>query len=75
MYDLTEDETALAKAQGWALNTVHDAKRWRVMILPAFDAATRFDSASNAGTYVVSMARLGHALHIKALRAVMANTN
>lgn len=74
MYDLTDDETALAKAQGWSLHTVHDAKRWRVMILPAFDAITRFNTAPDAGTYVVSMARLGHALHIKALRAVMANT-
>ncbi len=64
MFDLlTEDEDAVAAAQGWGLHPVFDlsSTRWHVMALPR-----------GAGENIVQHARMGSPLHIKALRLIQA---
>lgn len=74
MYDLfTVEEDKEAAASGWSLNYVYNMKtqRWATQILPlAF--IEPFKSAEAVATHVVGLARMGHALSIKALRLVAA---
>lgn len=59
---------------GWTLGYVYDLKlgRWLVLVMPVTFGAAPLPTAEAAGSFVISMARQGHALSIKAMRAVMA---
>jgi len=63
---LTDLETAQAAAQGWGLHHVFDGTSWKVMILGN-------PSAEKAGAFVMSQARTGNGLAIKALQLIAAN--
>lgn len=71
---LTPAEVAQAASEGWALEDIYVTPmgRWLVQILPARGHAL-FPYAGSAGAHVVGQARAGQALHLKALRLVVAD--
>jgi len=69
---LDSTETASARKQGWLVAEVFDPRTKRLLpqILPV--AFTKpFTTARSAGAWVVSRARQGDALALKALQLVM----
>ena len=71
---LTKEESAIALEHGWTLSDVYDLKlqRWLIVILPAVFGHPPLATAEAAASYVITLAKQGHALSIKALRMVMA---
>lgn len=67
---LTATESAQAKAEGWLVSHVYVTDRWRVMVLSAGPAMRNAEAALKI---VLAKAHLNSALHIKALRLVMAS--
>lgn len=65
---LTVEETATAASQGWSCAHVYDlnTKAWRVMVLG-------MPSSADATQLVINHAKMGSALHQKALKFVMAS--
>lgn len=69
---LNQHEVDIAKSQGWLLADVFDPRTQKLQpqILPVTFKAP-FARAEHAGTWVVSRARQGDALALKALQLVM----
>lgn len=72
---LTEHEAASARQQGWLLCPVYclNKKRWQNTILPV-EFKAPFNNASKMGAWVISRARQGDALALKALRLLVQGT-
>lgn len=72
---LTAQEDAYAAAQGWTLEYVYGAaqQRCQIQILPYW-GETQFKNAHEANLFVVSRARIGDPLHLKALRLLTKGT-
>ena len=70
MHDLTPEEEAAAKKQGWGLFVIYDEqkRRWMLGILPI--KFTNLQGAPQALQFVLNRAKQNDQLCIKALRAI-----
>ena len=71
---LTTEEFAAAAAMGWTLCDVYDSdlERWMIVVMPLTIGQQPMANAEQAGSFVINLARQGHALAVKALQIVMA---
>lgn len=63
---LTPEETAMAKSQGWCLEYVFDAGRWKLCVLPLEIRG----NVQQATGFITTLAKQRNALCLKALQLI-----